>query len=76
VVGLNILYSRYTMLISRMMDPSFCVFLEPRRRRFLIGMVKKSTFILFEFGTRYHILIIRATFVKGDPYIRDMKNTA
>ena len=68
--------SRYTMLTSRMTEPSFCVSLEPRRRRFLIGMVKNSRSTLLEFGTRYHILINRATFVKGDPYIRDMKNTA
>ena len=39
------------MLISRMMEQSFCVSLELRRRRFLIGMVKNSTFILFELGT-------------------------
>ena len=47
VIGLNGFHSRYTMLISRMTEPSFCVSLEPRRRRFLIGMVKNSTFNFF-----------------------------
>lgn len=53
-------------------------FLVPHKPNYTAVMAKKSTFTLL--STLYYLehthLTGRATYIKGDPYIRDMRHTA
>ncbi len=63
-------------LNSQMTVASFCASPEPHKLSYLTEKGRSCTLFMFLIEPSANSLPVRSTFIKGDPYIRDMKNTS